>query len=71
MRRRIIDELEAFEMRVTQAGNQVLNVTRDDNVGHGDLAIAAALALYHSNTVAGFTGEAPVAGYWANPQGCI
>ena len=59
-----MDELEAFEVRVAHTGNQVLNVTRSDNVGHGDLAIAAASALYHSDAVAGFSGEARLEGYW-------
>jgi len=54
----------AFEVRVTQAGNQVLNVTRNGNLGHGDLAIAATLALYQTNAVAGFTGDASITGNW-------
>ena len=64
LRDRIMREFEAFEVRVTAAGNQVLNIARSEDVGHGDLAIAAALALYHSNNLPGYTGEAKLEGYW-------
>ena len=64
LRDRIMRELEAFEVRVTAAGNQVLNIARSEDVGHGDLAIAAALAFYHSSNLPGYTGQAKLEGYW-------
>ncbi len=61
-RNRIAREFEAFEVKTTTAGNTVLDARATEH--HADLAIAAAIALYLSNFGAGFTGEAPVAGYW-------
>ena len=57
-------ELGAFEVKTTAAGNQVLDASRSEGTGHADLAVAAAIALYHSNVGAGFTGQAAIAGYW-------
>ena len=61
LRGRIQQELEAFEMKTTAAGNTVLDARAAEH--HADLAITAAIALYLSNVGAGFTGEASVAGY--------
>lgn len=62
LRERFMQELESFEVKTTAAGNTVLDARATEH--HADLVVAAAIALYHSNVGAGFTGEAPVAGYW-------
>ena len=54
-RDRLMQELESFEVKTTAAGNQILNARATEHPA--DLAIAAAIALYHSNVDAGFTGE--------------
>lgn len=43
------------------ADNTVLDARATEH--HADLAVAAAIAFYHSNVGAGVTGEATVAGY--------
>ena len=62
LRDRFMQELESFEVKTTAAGNTVLDARAAEH--HADLAIAAAIALYHSNVGAGFTGEVAIAGYW-------
>lgn len=64
LRERLEREIAAFETKTTNAGNVVLDASRSSETGHADLAVAAAIAFYLSNNVAGLTGEAPVAGYW-------
>ena len=61
---RIMRELEAFEVKVTPAGNQILSITRSSNVGHGDLAIASSIGLYHSNQAWLGPAEGQLEGYW-------
>ena len=62
VRDRFMQELESFEVKTTAAGNTVLDARATEH--HADLAVAAAIALYHSNVGAGFMGEAAIAGYW-------
>ncbi len=59
---RLQQELESLEVKTTAAGNQVLDASRAAGTGHADLAIAAAIALYHSNVGAGFTGQGQLKG---------
>ena len=61
LRDRITAELESLEVKTTAAGNTVLDARATEH--HADLAVAAAIALYHSNVGAELTGEAAVAGY--------
>lgn len=61
---RLQQELESLEVKTTSAGNQVLDASRSEGTGHADLAVATAIALYHSNVGAGFIGEDQLAGYW-------
>lgn len=64
LRDRLMAELEAFTVKTTSAGNSILDSSRSESTGHADVAIAAALALAHSNVGAGFTGEGRLAGYY-------
>lgn len=61
---RLQRELESFEVKVTPAGNPVVDASRSASAGHADLAIAAALALYHSNNAPQAFVEVPISGYW-------
>ncbi len=56
-------ELEAFEVKTTAAGNQVLDAKRTDDT-HSDLAIAAAIALYASSQAYIGSHVGQLAGYW-------
>ena len=61
---RLEREITSFETKTMNAGNIVLDASRSSETGHADLAVAAAIAFYLSNNVAGFTGQSAIAGYW-------
>ena len=63
MRHQLVADLSALEIKITNAGNQVLDAKRKDG-SHSDLAIAAAIALLVSNQDFMGSHEAPCAGYW-------
>jgi len=63
MRDQLIADLSALEIKITNAGNQVLDAKRKDG-SHSDLAIAAAIALLVSNQAFMGPHEAPLIGYW-------
>ena len=63
LRGRLMQELEAFEVKTTSAGNQVLDARRTDD-SHADLAIAAAIALYASSTITIFDHVGTLQGWY-------
>lgn len=63
MRDQLIADLSALEIKITNAGNSVLDAKRKDG-SHSGLAIAAAIALLVSNQAFMGSHEAPCVGYW-------
>ena len=63
MRDQLIADLSALEIKITNAGNQVLDAKRKDG-SHSDLAIAAAIALLVSNQAFMGSHEVKCEGYW-------
>lgn len=62
LRDRLMAEQQLFEVKTSAAGSIVLDARATEH--YADLAVAAAIALYHSNVGAGFTGEGLLAGYY-------
>ena len=63
LRDQIVKDLGAFEIKVTAAGNSVLDARRTSDGSHADLAIAASLAFYHSDN-APYCWVGELAGFW-------
>lgn len=62
LRTDFIRELESVQVKITAAGNQVLDAGSSDH--HADMMVACALAYYRSDLFRGFVGEGRLEGWY-------
>lgn len=62
LRNEFIYELESVQVKITAAGNQVLDAGSNDH--HADMVVACALALYRSEIAMGIVGESKLANWF-------
>lgn len=64
MRAEVVRELESVRVKITAAGNQVLDAGGSDH--HADKMVACALAYYQSDLMRGFVGEGRLEGWYSS-----